>query len=236
MKNVYKITKGQLISIWIFGVIGSFVSIGEAEYSGFATFISVLIPALLIFYTIGWCSFNKIKREDVKQGFRFKVLSVLPSKKKLIFSVIFILLIILIVSSVLYIMNIRKDNLKKEQLRQEYNEAIQKVDILKEQVKNCLKPVLEKKYAEEVRNCNLLKNKIKHDYDFCVSLESINSPASCLYDNDYEKIDCSQETLEKTSRSKITKSDIPKLCLDAVDDLIKVNYTIESYSKWQDPQ
>ena len=65
MKNIYKITKGQLITIWIFGVIGFLVSVDQADYSSFATFLSILIPALLIFYTIGWRAFNKIKEENI---------------------------------------------------------------------------------------------------------------------------------------------------------------------------
>lgn len=59
MKNIYKVTNGQLIVIWVFGIIGFLISIDQLDYSGFATFLVVLIPALLLFYTIGWRHFNK---------------------------------------------------------------------------------------------------------------------------------------------------------------------------------
>jgi hypothetical protein len=49
MKDWYKITKGQLASIWFFGIIGFLVAISESEYSGFAIFLSIFIPAILVF-------------------------------------------------------------------------------------------------------------------------------------------------------------------------------------------
>lgn len=69
MKNFYKITKGQLITLWIFGTIFIF---GDLVYvldqyspSGFSIFLLLLIPAMLIFYTIGWKSHNpKVEKEE----------------------------------------------------------------------------------------------------------------------------------------------------------------------------
>ena len=60
--RIYKITKGQLISIWVFGVIAFFMAIAEADSydpSGWATVFLILIPAVLVFYTIGWRSHKK---------------------------------------------------------------------------------------------------------------------------------------------------------------------------------
>lgn len=59
MKKIYNISKEQFVVIVIFGVIGFFVAISESEYSSFATFLAVLIPALLIFYTLGWMKEHK---------------------------------------------------------------------------------------------------------------------------------------------------------------------------------
>ena len=59
MKNIYKITKGQLITIIVFGVIGWLVALLQTEDSGFAIFLSVVIPMVLVFYTIGWKNSNK---------------------------------------------------------------------------------------------------------------------------------------------------------------------------------
>ncbi len=230
MKNIYKITKGQLIATWIFGLIGFVASLDQSDYSGFATFLAILIPALLVFYTIGWrASNNKIKEKNNETG--LKIGSILPSKKKLITTLIVILLAVSMILGVLYFIDIREENLKKEQLKQDYSQAILKVDSLKEKVASCIKPVIDKKYQEEVRSCNLLKNKIKHDYNFCVSLDMINSPASCLYDHDYESIDCSQETLEKKSRLQIFQSDFPTSCSLLVGELEEVNAVIAEYTK-----
>ncbi len=69
MKNFYNISKGQLITIWIFGGIGFVVAALESYYSDFATFLLVFIPAVLVFYTIGWLNFNKKK---IRINLRFK--------------------------------------------------------------------------------------------------------------------------------------------------------------------
>lgn len=57
MKNLYNITKGQLITLWIFGVIGELLALDEASsYKGYegAGFIAWILPMVLIFYTLGW--------------------------------------------------------------------------------------------------------------------------------------------------------------------------------------
>lgn len=229
MKNIYKITKGQLITLWVFGLIGWLVAVSEAEYSGLATFFSVLIPMLLIFYTIGWRALNKTKEASSKQG--FQISNLLPTKKTLILSVVIGMIICSIIFAISYVIKIRNENLEKEQLKQKYSQVILEIDSLREEVASCVKPVTDKKYQEEVRSCNLLKNKVKHDYNFCVSLTPVTSPASCLYDHDYESIDCSQETLEKKSRLKVTESDVPLLCRLQVNELKEANSIIEEYSK-----
>ena len=74
--KIYKITKGQLISIWVFGVIAFFVAAVEADSydsSGWAAVFLVLIPAFLVFYTIGWKSHKKVfnsipNQEGIQEG------------------------------------------------------------------------------------------------------------------------------------------------------------------------
>lgn len=53
MKNIYDITDGQLITIWIFGILGTISLLEITNDSVFTTFMSVLIPFLVIFYTLG---------------------------------------------------------------------------------------------------------------------------------------------------------------------------------------
>jgi hypothetical protein len=63
MKNIYKITKGQLIFLWIFGILSFFLSLSLASNGYFPEnllFITFLvIPSFIIFYTIGWVSYRK---------------------------------------------------------------------------------------------------------------------------------------------------------------------------------
>jgi len=61
MKNFYNITKGQLITLWVFGVIGMFIAGAWAEdyNSGLGAFFAVLIPFAIVFYTIGWRNNNR---------------------------------------------------------------------------------------------------------------------------------------------------------------------------------
>jgi len=175
----------------------------------------------LVFYTIGWRSFNKITGQE------FKISRFLPSRKKVILIIVFPIFISFIISIVSYFINTREDSLKKEQLEQEYNQAILVVDSLKEQVRSCLGPVLEKTYQEELRNCNLLKDKIKDDYGFCLRTDYRESKSACILENDYESVDCSKETVETKSRPKIV---IPTSCRNSFDELLKVDNTIKEYS------
>lgn len=56
----YNISKGQLITLWVFGVIVWFWSIEAlANESSFALPIFFIIPAGLIYYSIGWRNKNK---------------------------------------------------------------------------------------------------------------------------------------------------------------------------------
>jgi len=224
MKNIYKTTRGQLISIWIFGLIGFGVALENSDYSGFATFLSVLIPAILVFYTIGWRSFNKITGQE------FKISRFLPSRKKVILIIVFPIFISFIISIVSYFINTREDNLKKEQLEQEYNQTILVVDSLRERFTSCMATVNEQKYKEALRSCNLLKNKVRADYDFCIEYTSVSPRASCLYTFDYEIIDCSQKTLDGRARLDSLNS-IPESCDNMFMELVNANKTIKEYSE-----
>jgi len=228
MKNIYKITKGQLISIWIFGLIGWIYAIDS--YSDFSSFLSVFIPAVIVFYTIGWKNFNKKEiTENPESSFKIKDIRLLL--KKLIKPLFVILLIAGVVFGFNRFSEIKKDKIRIEKLTQDYNQAIKKVGSLQEQVRSCYEPARERKYQEELRSCNLLKNKVKADYDFCFTYTSVSPRASCLYDYDYEKIDCSEETVRNKSEPKITKADAPESCVILLNELIDVNHVIEEYSK-----
>lgn len=60
--KIYNIVKGQLITIWVFGLVATFISFVIAmnldNFSGWLI-VFVFIPCLLIFYTIGWKAYKK---------------------------------------------------------------------------------------------------------------------------------------------------------------------------------
>ena len=80
MKNLYNITKGQFITIWVFGVlvwIGTSLTFLDSE-GGVAGFLAVFIPFVLIFYTFGWRNnrnkptndfFNELEKVRKEQGY-----------------------------------------------------------------------------------------------------------------------------------------------------------------------
>ena len=58
---MYKITKGQLLTIWVFGVM---LCMYMADQAGV---VAVSILAVLIFYHIGWNNYQK-KNKDKTDG------------------------------------------------------------------------------------------------------------------------------------------------------------------------
>jgi len=56
MKNIYNITKGQLISAWGFAILLTFWASDKDYYSTNPIYglVGLGIPFLVIFYTIGW--------------------------------------------------------------------------------------------------------------------------------------------------------------------------------------
>ncbi len=56
MKSIYGILKGQLIALWVFGMIGWFFALDDVDsyyHSSFSPFLLWFIPFILIFYTVG---------------------------------------------------------------------------------------------------------------------------------------------------------------------------------------
>ncbi len=63
--NIYNITKGQLIILWIFGIVGE-LSLADSYYYGFMKDLFLwLIPAFLIFYTLGWLNRRKSSKVEL---------------------------------------------------------------------------------------------------------------------------------------------------------------------------
>jgi len=62
MYNLYDISRGQLITLWVFGLI-FFVAVANradaTDASVFVLFLAVFVPFSLVFYTLGWRNKNK---------------------------------------------------------------------------------------------------------------------------------------------------------------------------------
>lgn len=54
MRNLYNISKGQLTAIWVFGTIAELYFIGYSTYDSFYGMLTVVLPFLIVFYTLGW--------------------------------------------------------------------------------------------------------------------------------------------------------------------------------------
>jgi len=61
LMNIYNITKGQLIILWLGGLFLSIMA-GEAEpFGGVISFLTIIIDTAIIFYTLGWRKYKKTK-------------------------------------------------------------------------------------------------------------------------------------------------------------------------------
>lgn len=55
MGKIYNISKGQLATLWIFGALAWVWTSEEFNYnSDLAEVLLLIIPFILVFYTIGW--------------------------------------------------------------------------------------------------------------------------------------------------------------------------------------
>jgi hypothetical protein len=231
---ISRLGKVLFIFISLVAIPICFIAGGEVSYSS-AMSNTLLYSAYYLFATYGiLITLTKtllyIKRGEnfLKVGFRKKhyVLLSLPIICFLAGSLIFLT----IVEPMQRANEMKQAEIQKKRVENDYHEALAKIDGLKLQLQECLNPVIEKKASEGMRSCNLLKGKIKNDYDFCVSLTSINSPTSCLYDNDYQSIDCSKETIRKNAASRITKGDLSFTCQLTMSEIDNANKAIEKYN------
>ncbi len=194
MKNIYKITKGQLISLWFFGIIAWVYSVDS--YSDFSGFLSILIPAILVFYTIGWRS-NRDIREPIVGISSDKVMSGIGKLLKFIVPTI-------IVIGVLIFMGIKFSEGKEvREARQNYIGIFNRYDKNLENAKSCLEernPPLIKQYTDE---CKARYEQAYLSYTDCKKDMPWQSHNQCLnwFGSNYEAIDCSKETMFNKANS-----------------------------------
>jgi len=222
MKSIYKITRGQLVTMWIFGIIGFFVGIAQAEYSSFASFMAVLIPAFLIFYTIGWKSFNKSTVVSQTEKVEFVRHSKKVFSKKVIISLIVIIILGIIVSFCYEKISERQYS---EKSRAEYVGAFGKYDNYLELTKKCLVEKVEAYKERYTLECKQRYDEAYANYQDCKKDMYWKSHNQCINwgSSNYEAIDCSEKTIQNTI---ITTYDT--VC---TGDLVRESEIITDYEK-----
>lgn len=194
MKNIYKITKGQLISLWVFGIIAWVYAVDS--YSDFSGFLSILIPAILVFYTIGWRSNRDIK-EPILNINSDKVKSSMSKFLKF-------LLPIAVVVGVLIFMEIKfSEGKETREARENYIGIFNRYDRNLENAKSCLEqknPQLIEQYTNE---CKARYDQAYLSYKDCKKDMPWQSHNQCLnwFGSNYEAIDCSKETMFNKANS-----------------------------------
>jgi len=121
MKNFYSIEKGQLIVMWVFGLIGSIISLagGSDNESPLLILLSLIIIFFLFFYTIGWKKQNKKLTQELKNSLGETVeKNKTTLKKVLIFlkkrTPVFIILLVIIIVVIIISNNQKDDSLSLE--------------------------------------------------------------------------------------------------------------------------
>jgi hypothetical protein len=118
-KKIYSIEKGQLIALWVFGLLGFLFTLSPAlDYgSGVALFFMLFIPFVLVFYTIGWKKYNKNLSDELKSSveekkkFSKNLISSMFAFLKNKFFIAGVIMLVLIISFI-NINNFSKENIE----------------------------------------------------------------------------------------------------------------------------
>ncbi len=192
MKNIYKITKGQLITLWVFGLIGLIVALYQAEYNDFAIIFTILIPAVLVFYTIGWRSHANIKEP---------ILNIDSNKAKRNLKKLFkVLLLIAIVAGFLIFFAVKfYDGKEATEARENYIGIFNRYEKNVENAKSCMEAKNAPLVEQYTKDCKARYDKAYESYKDCKKDMPWQSHNQCLnwFDSNYEEIDCSEETMIK---------------------------------------
>lgn len=78
-----------------------------------------------------------------------------------------------------------------EELKVKYDAARAALPGAEDKLKQCQQVAI----TEQQRQCTLTRDKVEADYNFCMSLDLINTHATCIYDHDYTKYDCTKNFL-----------------------------------------
>ncbi len=209
--KLYNITKGQLISLWIFGILMFFFSLdGLNSYSpNVINYVGVfLVPAVLVFYTIGWRNLKKGNKIDktnaeapsVLAKTKHVVVIFLKSNKKNIFVTIITVLVIGVIGAISS--NNSQGNYYENQQSEEYIGLVGRYDKNVENAKKCLEDQVSKLKEINISACQQKYDNAYISYKNCRQTISLASHFECLKwtgtgggTSDYESIDCSEDKI-----------------------------------------
>jgi hypothetical protein len=196
MKNIYKTTKSQLISLWVFGGIGFLTALEQAEYSGVASFFAVLIPAFLVFYTIGWRSYNK--SHAIEQGEEMWQ-QIFVHKKILKRTIIIVIAVITVGNGVSYVYNQYSKSLRVQEEKEEYLSSYNRYDNYLDNAKKCIQKNVEQLKDVRIISCKEEYDQAHANYIDCKRDMYWLSHNQCINwpNSNYEEVDCSEDTITK---------------------------------------
>ncbi len=200
MKNFYNITKSQLIVLWFFGLVGWFFSMAESSYSDLASALIVIIPAFIIFYTLGWRNYN-LKNKKESNISEDKIINKTNFKK--IFKIISIALLIL--SAIGVAINFILLDLEKKRIREEYIGNFNRLKNEVDRANVCLDFAVEKGLSREKAECESTYNEAYNTYQECKDVFGSISYKECSgwsgRNSNYEEISCSEEKISLDIRN-----------------------------------
>lgn len=203
MKSLYNISKGQLIVLWFFGVIGWIMALDKSDYgSDLAQFFCWFIPLILIFYTIGWKNHTSIKKdsnENLHGDLFFN--KIIRKFKAINFKKIIILLAILGVAG--YVFSGVMDNKQEEAEMKEFVGRVGRYSTHLENAKKCQQNLIEKEKPALMASCKKEYNDAYKVYQNCKATMPWSTHYDCVTwpGGNYEMVDCSEETIIKSIKS-----------------------------------
>lgn len=203
MKSLYNISKGQLIVLWFFGVIGWIMALDKSDYgSDLAEFFCWFIPLILIFYTIGWKNHRSPKKEDTENLHGDLILNKITRKIKAFdFKKVILLLVVLGVAG--YIFSGVMDKKQEEAEMKEFVGRVGRYSTHLENAQKCQQNLIEKEKPALMASCKKEYNDAYKVYQNCKATMPWSTHYDCVTwpGGNYEVVDCSEETIIKSIKS-----------------------------------
>lgn len=203
MKSIYNISKGQLVTVWIFAVIGWITALSKNDYgSEFAGVLLWVIPFVVIFYSIGWKNYRKLEvnknSNDILSPKTTSILSKInKSNLKQLIKLIGVISLLLGVISVIFV-NFTEKNQNKKAI-EEYVGRYERYSTHLDNAKQCQTDLVNDQKASRLASCQAEYNDKYAAYKKCRKDLYWEDHYYCVnsFGANYEELDCSEENIEK---------------------------------------